>query len=317
MAYSKEDKDMPVAKTIMDYPETWPALPLSAWADTYATLHMWSQIVGKVRLALSPHVNHWWEVPLYVNSRGLTTSPIPCGRGIFEVQFDFIQHRLEIAKSSGETKSIRLEPRTVADFYAEFLSQLRALGIDVKIWNMPVEIPNPIRFDQDRLHHSYDPQCANAFWRILVTVDAIFKEFRSRFIGKVSPVHFFWGSFDLAVTRFSGRRAPERAGADTMTREAYSHEVSSVGFWPGGGDVKGAAFYAYAVPMPEGFGERAVRPAAAFYNKQLGEFLLMYDDVRSSESPRDALLDFCQSTYDAAADLGHWDRAALEKPPSS
>lgn len=307
---------MSVTKRLVDPSEAWPALPLSAWADTYATLHMWTQIVGKVRLALSPHVNHWWEVPLYVNARGLTTSPIPYGKGVFEVEFDFIDHKLEIATSSGETKSIRLEPRSVADFHTEFLSLLRSLEIDVKIWNMPVEIPNPIRFDDDRVHGAYDPQYANAFWRILVNVDAIFKEFRSRFLGKVSPVHFFWGSFDLAVTRFSGRRAPERPGADSMTREAYSHEVSSVGFWPGGGDIKGAAFYSYAAPAPDGFGERSVRPAAASFNKPLGEFLLMYDDVRASESPREALLDFCQSTYEAAADLGHWDRAALEKSPS-
>ena len=249
---------MSVAKTVVDSSESWPALPLSAWADTYATLHMWTQIVGKVRLALSPHVNHWWEVPLYVNARGLTTSPIPYGKGVFEVQFDFIDHRLDVTTSSGETKSIRLEPRTVADFHAEFLALLHSLGVDVKIWNMPVEIPNPIRFDQDRVHGAYDPHYANAFWRILVTVDAIFKEFRSRFLGKASPVHFFWGSFDLAVTRFSGRRAPERPGADAMTREAYSHEVSSVGFWPGGGDIKGAAFYSYAAPGA-GWIWRAVR----------------------------------------------------------
>jgi hypothetical protein len=277
---------------------------------------MWTQIVGKVRLALSPRVNHWWEVPLYVNSRGLTTSPIPYGKGVFEVQFDFIDHKLDVSTSLGEIKGFRLQPRTVADFEAEFLALLKSLGIEVKIWNMPVEIPNPTRFDQDRVHGAYDPRYANTFWRILVTVDSILKEFRSGFIGKVSPVHFFWGSFDLAVTRFSGRRAPERPGADSMTREAYSHEVSSVGFWPGGGDVKGAAFYSYAAPEPPGFGERAVRPAAAFYNKQMGEFLLMYDDVRAAESPKAAVLDFCQSTYDAAADLGKWDREALEKPSS-
>ena len=274
---------------------------------------MWTQIVGKVRLALSPHVNHWWQVPLYVNARGLTTSTIPYPRGIFEIQFDFIDHRLDVSTSGGETKSLRLAPRTVADFYAEFMSLLRSLGIDVRIWNMPVEIPNPTRFDQDHIHGAYDPAYANAFWRVLVNVDAIFKEFRCRFLGKASPVHFFWGSFDLAVTRFSGRRAPERPGADAMTREAYSHEVSSVGFWPGGGDIKGAAFYSYAVPQPAGFAERPVRPRAAFYHKQMGEFLLMYDDARAAQSPREALLDFCQSTYDAAADLGHWDRAALEK----
>ena len=265
---------MSVTKTAVDSSEAWPALPLSAWADTYATLHMWTQIVGKVRLALSPHVNHWWEVPLYVSARGLTTSPIPYRKGVFEVQFDFIDHRLEVTTSGGETKSIPLVPRTVAEFHAEFFSLLRSLGIDVKIWNMPVEIPNPIRFDEDRVHGSYDPQYANAFWRILVTVDAIFKEFRSRFLGKVSPVHFFWGSFDLAVTRFSGRRAPERPGADAMTREAYSHEVSSVGFWPGGGDIKGAAFYSYAAPVPAGFGERPVRPAAAFYNNAVGRIFV-------------------------------------------
>ncbi len=305
---------MPVAKPVLDSSEAWPALPLAAWADTYATLHMWTQIVGKVRLALSPRVNHWWEVPLYLNARGLTTSPIPYGKGVFEVQFDFIDHRLDVSTSSGATNTMRLKPRTVADFHAEFFALLRSLGIGVKIWNMPVEIPDPIRFDQDRVHASYDPAYAHAFWRILVACDAIFKEFRSPFLGKVSPVHFFWGSFDLAVTRFSGRRAPERPGADTITREAYSHEVSSVGFWPGGGEVKGAAFYAYAAPAPPGFSEHRVRPAAAFYNNQVGEFLLMYDDVRASESPRAALLDFCQSTYDAAADLGHWDRAALEKP---
>lgn len=294
--------------------ESWPPLPLSVWKDTYATLHMWTQIVGKVRLDLSPHVNHWWEVPLYVSARGLTTSPIPYGRGVFEVQFDFIDHRLDISTSAGEMKSIPLEPRTVADFYAEVMSLFKSLDIEAKIWRMPVEIPNPIRFDEDRVHRSYDREFANAFWRILVNVDGIFKEFRARFIGKVSPVHFFWGSFDLAVTRFSGRRAPERPGADATTREAYSHEVSSVGFWPGGGDVQGAAFYSYAVPQPEGFGQRQVRPALAFYDKQLGEFLLMYDDVRAAASPRDALLTFCQSTYEAAADLANWDRAALERP---
>jgi hypothetical protein len=301
--------------TVTDSSESWPVLPLSAWADTYATLHMWTQIVGKVRLALSPRVNHWWEVPLYVSSRGLTTSPIPYGNGIFEVQFDFIDHKLDVSTSNGEIKSIRLQPLTVADFEVEFLALLKSLGINVKIWNMPVEIPNPIRFDQDRVHGAYDPRYANAFWRILVTVDSILKEFRAGFIGKVSPVHFFWGSFDLAVTRFSGRRAPERPGADSITREAYSHEVSSVGFWPGGGDVKGAAFYSYAAPVPAGFGERVVRHATASYNKQMGEFLLMYDDVRAAESPRTALLDFCQSTYEAAAELGKWDREALEKRP--
>ncbi len=305
---------MSATKSIVDSSESWPSLPLAAWADTYATLHMWTQIVGKVRLALSPHVNHWWEVPLYVSSRGLTTSPIPYRKGAFEIQFDFVGHQLDIICTTGETKSLRLEPRSVADFRSEFFTLLQSLDIDVKIWNMPVEISDPIRFDQDRVHGSYDPVYANAFWRILVNVDGIFKEFRSRFLGKVSPVHFFWGSFDFAVTRFSGRRAPERAGADRITREAYSHEVSSVGFWPGGGGVNGAAFYSYAAPAPVGFAERRVLPATAFYDQQLGEFLLMYDDMRAFTSPREALLDFCQSTYEAAADLGNWDRAALEKP---
>ena len=293
--------------------EEWPALPLSEWADTYATLHMWTQVVGKVRLALSPRVNHWWEVPLYVSGRGLTTSPIPYENGIFEVQFDFIDHKLDATTNGGDSRSLPLVPRTVADFYADFMEMLHSLGIHVKIWRMPVEIPNPVRFDLDRVHASYDPEYAHRFWRILVTVDSIFKEFRSGFLGKVSPVHFFWGSFDLAVTRFSGRRAPERVGADSITREAYSHEAISVGFWPGGGEMKGAAFYAYAAPQPEGYGDRPVLPAKAFYSKQMSEFFLMYDDVRAAESPRRALLEFCQSTYAAGADLGKWDRADLER----
>ena len=297
----------------LDSAENWPALPLSAWADTYATLHMWTQIVGKVRMALSPHVNHWWQVPLYVSAKGLTTSTIPYGNMVFEVEFDFIHHRLTIVTSRGGMCSLPLSPRSVADFYAEFMALLQSLNIDVKIWPMPVEVPNPIRFDQDKIHASYDPDYANRFWQILLTTDCIFKEFRSRFIGKDSPVHFFWGSFDSAVTRFSGRLAPERPGADKITREAYSHEVSSVGFWPGGGDIKGAAFYSYAAPQPAGFEKYPVRPAKAFYQPQMGEFLLMYDNVRAAPSPRNALLDFCQSTYDAAADLGKWDRPALER----
>jgi hypothetical protein len=292
---------------------SWPELPLDAWQDTYATLHMWTQIVGKVRLALSPLVNHWWEVALYVNARGLTTSPIPYGDGIFEVQFDFIDHKLTIQTSWGSSKSIPLKAQTVADFYSDFMSALRSLGIEVKIWTMPVEVPNPIRFETDTQHASYDPEYAHRFWRILTLCDTIFKEFRSPFIGKDSPVHFFWGSFDLCVTRFSGRRAPERAGADPITREAYSHEVISAGFWPGGGEVKGPAFYAYAAPEPAGFSEQKVKPAAAFYHPQIKEFLLMYDDVRQADSPREALLDFLQSTYEAGANLAHWDRKELER----
>jgi len=305
---------MSVTKAVFDQSEVWPALPLSAWADTYATLHMWTQIVGKVRLELCPRVNHWWEVPLYVSARGLTTSPISYGQGVFEIEFDFIDHKLNVVTSSGEARSIRLEARAVADFYVEFMNLLHSLGIEVSIWNMPQEVPDPIRFDQDRIHSAYDPYYAHLFWRILLNVDSVFKEFRARFVGKSSPVHFFWGSFDLAVTRFSGRRAPERPGADPVTREAYSHEVISVGFWPGGGDVQGAAFYAYAAPQPAGFAERPVRPGTAFYSKQLGEFLLMYDDMRASKSPKNALLEFCQSTYEAAADLGSWNRSELEKP---
>src|SRR5271154_1881127 len=292
--------------------EVWPALPYAEWKDTCATLHMWTQIVGKVRLALSPYLNHWWEVPLYVSARGLTTSPIPYQLGIFEVEFDFIDHVLRIVTSRGETKTIRLAPRSVADFHTEFMSTLASLNIEVKTWPVPVEIPDPIRFDQDTIHASYDPAHANRCWRILVTVDAILKEFRARFIGKASPVHFFWGSFDLAATRFSGRRAPMREGLDSITREAYSHEVISAGFWPGGGDVKGAAFYAYAAPEPAGFAQHSVRPAEAFYHPQLKEFIMMYDDVRRAASPRESLLAFLQSTYDAGADLAKWNRKELE-----
>jgi Family of unknown function (DUF5996) len=297
-------------------PENWPELPLTAWQDTYKTLHMWSQMVGKVRLALSPKLNHWWEVPLYVDAIGLTTSPIPYKDGIFEVQFDFIQHRLIVQTNRAATRTMNLEPRTVADFYREFMAMLASLGIPVKIWPMPVEIPDPIAFDQDTQHASYDPECANRLWRILVSCDSVFKEFRARFIGKSSPSHFFWGSFDLAVTRFSGRRAPERVGADPITREAYSHEVISAGWWPGGGDIAGPAFYAYAAPEPEGFSKQPVRPEKAFYHPQLKEFLLMYDDVRQANSPRATLLDFLQSTYEAGANTGNWNREDLEKTPA-
>jgi hypothetical protein len=293
--------------------EFWPALPLESWQDTYSTLHMWTQVVGKIRLALSPLVNHWWNVPLYVNARGLTTSMIPYHDAKFELSFDFIDHRLFLNTSDGRQRSLPLEPRSVADFYRQVMDMLREADIEVKIWRMPVEIANPIPFDEDFQHKSYDPEAVNKFWRILLSVQCVFDEFRSKFIGKSSPVHFFWGSFDLAVTRFSGRRAPERPGADMMTREAYSHEVSSVGFWPGGGEIKGPAFYSYAAPEPAGFQDAHIGPSPANYNKTLGEFLLMYDDVRKSSSPEDMLLEFCQSTYDAAATLGHWDRDALER----
>ena len=293
--------------------EAWPALPLAEWKETCDTLHMWTQIVGKVRLELSPHVNHWWEVPLYVSSRGLTTSPIPCQRGIFEVQFDFIDHTLNIVAGWNESKHLRLHSRTVADFYDHFMHELHTLGVDVAIWPMPVEVPEPIRFDRDQTHSRYDPGYAHRFWRVLATLDPIFKEFRARFIGKVSPVHFFWGSFDLACSRFSGRSAPERPGADEITREAYSHEVISAGWWPGGGAMADAAFYTYSAPEPSGFRAAAVRPEAAYYQAELGEFILPYAEVRASADPRKSLLEFLESTYDAAANLGNWDRAALEK----
>ena len=291
----------------------WPELSLAAWKDTRATLHMWTQIVGKVRLALSPPVNHWWHVPLYVTARGLSTTAIPYGPRLFDVEFDFLTHQVSIRTSDGQTKAIRLYPRSVADFYREFMKALASVGIEVKIWKMPVEIPDPIPFDKDEQHASYDPEYASRFWRILVQADMVLKEFRGRYTGKSSPVHFFWGSFDLAVTRFSGRRAPEREGADAMTREAYSHECSSAGFWPGGGDVDGAAFYSYTVPEPEGFAAARVAPPAAFYHQGLHEFLLMYDGVRTAPAPKTALLDFLESTYQAGATLGRWDRAALDR----
>jgi hypothetical protein len=294
-------------------PESWPALPLEAWQDTRDTLHMWTQIVGKVRLALSPLINHWWEVPLYVSARGLSTSAIPYRGGVFEAEFDFLDHNLVIRTSEGSSKTIPLVPRSVADFYKEFMATLASLGIEVKIWHMPVEIPNPIAFDRDTQHASYDREYAFRFWRILVLVNTIFEEFRSGFVGKNSPVHFFWGSFDLAVTRFSGRRAPPREGVDSITREAYSHEVISAGFWPGGGGIKGAAFYAYAAPEPAGYAQAPVRPSQAFYDPQMKEFFLMYDDVRLGVSPRLALLEFLQSTYEAGANLANWERAQLER----
>ena len=295
--------------------QRWPALPLAEWKDTYATLHMWTQVVGKIRLALSPDINHFWGTALYVTARGLTTSPIPYAQGVFEINFDFVAHALEIITSLGETRTFRLMPRTVAEFYFELMAALSSLGIEVKVWSMPVEVPRPVRFNLDEAHKSYDAEYAHRFWVILTSVDVVLREFRSRFIGKASPVHFFWGSFDLAVTRFSGRRAPERPDADAITKEAYSHEVISHGFWPGDGEiVKDAAFYAYAAPEPEGFKTKRVLPAKAFYSGEKNEFFLMYEDVRLAESPEQALLDFCQSTYEAGANLGKWDRTELERP---
>src|SRR5262249_45432977 len=250
--------------------EHWPALPLAAWQGTRGTLHMWAQIVGEIRLALGPMENHWWQVPLYVTARGLGTSPIPWGGGTFEIDFDFLDHNLYVRTSDGRTKAIPLVPRSVADFHAELLTVLRALDVSVTIGRRPDEVPNPIPFAEDRTHAAYDAVFAERFWRILVSVDAVFKEFRGRFVGKSSPVHFFWGSFDLAVTRFSARRAPEGPGADSITREAYSHEVISVGFWPGGGGVDGAAFYSYTAPAPAGLEREPVRPAAARWHATLG-----------------------------------------------
>src|SRR6267378_2210670 len=297
--------------------EDLPALPFESWKDTVATLHMWAQIVGKVRLKLCPLVNHWWNVPFYITARGMTTSVMPYEERDIEVQFDFIEHKILIETSEGRVVAMAMAPQSVADFYKKFMAALSELGVSVRIWTMPCEVPDPIPFDQDNTHSAYDPEAAHKFWRILVWVDQIFKEFRAGFQGKASPVHFFWGSFDLAVTRFSGRPAPERPGADSITREAYSHEVSSVGFWPGGGDIQGATFYSYMAPEPQGFRGFRVRPDAAVYHQQLGEFLLMYDDVRTAPSPGAALLEFCESTYEAGARLANWDRAALERSHNS
>jgi Family of unknown function (DUF5996) len=270
-------------------------------------------MLGKIRLALSPYMNHWWQVPLYVSARGLTTSPIPYRDRLFEMEFDFLDHNLAIRENNGATKYVPLYARSVADFYRELMAVLHAISIDVKIWPKPCEIPDPIPFPDDEVHASYDPEAVRKFHRILISVDEVFKEFRGSFLGKVSPVHFFWGSFDLAVTRFSGRRAPDRQGANSITREAYSHECSSAGFWPGSGPVPDAAFFSYTSPEPKGYSQHPVRPAAAFYQAELKEFILMYDDVRQASSPEEILRDFLQSTYEAGAILGNWDRAALER----
>ena len=297
--------------------EVWPSLPLEEWKDTYATLHMWTQIVGKIRLVNSPRINHWWQVPLYVSARGLTTTAIPHGTRNFEIEFDFIEHQLVVRTSEGETRNLALVPRSVSDFYGELMRTLDALGLAVKIRAIPDELPDPIPFAEDYEHASYDAEYANRLWRVLAQTDRVFKEFRSRFVGKVSPVHFFWGSFDLAVTRFSGRRAPERAGADSITREAYSHEVISHGFWPGSGNIQMPAFYSYTAPEPAGLPQAAIRPAGAFYNPPTGGFILPYDDVRQADEPDQVLMEFLQSTYEAGANLAGWDRAALERSPGS
>ena len=291
----------------------WPALPYDAWKDTYATLHMWSQVVGKVVLARAAPLNHSWGIALQVTARGLTTRALPHGSRTFTMAFDFIDHQLVIETSDGDRRQLPLAPRPVADFYREVMALLAAMGLQVRIWPMPVEIADPIRFDEDTVHHSYDPEWANRFWRILVQVERVFTTSRCQFVGKCSPVQFFWGSFDLAVTRFSGRPAPPRDGPAFM-REAYSHEVISHGFWPGSGPLTEAAFYAYAVPEPPGLKTAPVQPDAAFYHPELNEFVLPYEAVRTSRSPDDAITAFIDSTYDQAATLARWDRAALEVP---
>ena len=302
--------------------DPWPSLPLVEWKDTYATLHRWTQIVGKIRMAQSPWINHSWHVTLYLTARGLTTSPLWHGARTFQIDFDFIDHRLLIQSGEGAVRTIALRPRPVADFYRELFATLRELGLEVKIHPTPNELEDAIPLDTDREHASYDAEYANRFWRVLVQSDRIFTAFRGRFIGKCSPVHFFWGSCDLAVTRFSGRRAPQHPGGvphlpDDVAREAYSHEVSSCGFWPGGGPVPFPAYYSYAYPTPDGFGVAPVRPSSAFFSRDLGEFVLPYDEVRRAPAPDAVLLEFLQSTYEAAADLGRWDRPALERQATS
>ncbi|MCY1081718.1 DUF5996 family protein [Archangium lansingense] len=295
--------------------DAWPELPLEEWKDTLATLHRYTQVIGKVRLELAPMMNHWWQVALYVTARGLTTSPIPSGQGSFEADFDFINHELLLSTSDGEQRVLALEPRPVAEFYRDVMATLRSMGIDVAINDTPQEIPDDLTpFSEDRHHASYDPEYAHRWWLALVQADTVLKEFRGRFTGKCSPVHFFWGSFDMAVTRFSGRPAPERPGADPVTREAYCEEVISAGFWPGTDQLGGPAFYCYATPEPPGFAKAAIHPRAAWYDPTFKEFLLKYDDVRAASNPRQLLLDFFQSTYEAGANLGGWNRERLERP---
>jgi Family of unknown function (DUF5996) len=300
----------------------WPPLPFAEWAETAATLHMWTQIVGKIRLTLTPWTNHSWHVTLYLTSRGLTTSPIPYGLHSFEIRFDLIDHKLSVEKSNGDSRILSLRTQSVAAFYRDVRSALADLDLIVNIHLLPNEVENPIPFDRDEEHRSYDAQAANRFWRVLLQADRVFKDFRSRFCGKCSPVHFFWGSFDLAVTRFSGRPAPPHPGgvphlSDEITREAYSQEVSSLGFWPGNAAIPTPLFYSYAYPEPAGFAQEKINPAEAGYNSKLREFVLPYDAVREASAPDDMLLEFAQSTYDAASTLAKWDRAALqEKKPS-
>jgi hypothetical protein len=295
----------------------WPELPTGSWRDTYETLHLWTQIIGKIRLARTPWLNHSWHVALYVTARGLTTSPIPDGTNTFEIELDFIDHVLRISTNDGAERQFALAGQSVASFYAAVMAALADLGIRVVIDEMPSELPEPIKFSQDHRHATYDADAARRFFQILANADQVFKQFRTGFLGKASPVHFFWGSFDLAVTRFSGRRAPRHPGGvphlpDAVTREAYSHEESSAGFWPGSGAIDYPAFYSYAYPEPSGFRTARVRPEAALFSESLGEFILPYDAVRLSSKPEQTLLDFLQSTYEAAADAARWDREALE-----
>lgn len=292
----------------------WPALPYDAWKDTYATLHLWSQVVGKIALAQAPPLNHCWAVALQVTPRGLITRPLPHDERTFTIQFDFIDHRLLVSASDGEARTFALRPCSVADFYRELLETLAAMRLPVKIHPLSTELPEPIRLDRDTQHHSYDPEYVHRLWRILVQVDRVFTESRCAFVGKSSPVNFFWGSFDLAVTRFSGRRAPPRDGP-AFQREAYSHEVISHGFWPGSGPLLQPAFYAYAAPEPTGLREARVRPEAAYYHRELGEFILPYDAVREANAPDALIRAFIDSTYECAADLARWDRGALERRP--
>jgi hypothetical protein len=295
----------------------WPELPYAAWSGTCATLQLWTQVVGKIRLALTPWLNHSWHVTLHVSARGLGTPLISDGRRDFQIEFDFLDHVLWLRTSDGHFRQVVLRPMPVAEFYADLLHALTELGIGVTISEMPNEIADPIPFSADQTHCAYDREFANRFWRVLLRSHDVLSHFRTSFLGKASPVHFFWGSFDLAVTRFSGRGAPPHPGGiphlpDAVTREAYSHEVSSAGFWPGGGPIDYAAFYSYAYPTPDGFASAPVRPAQAYFNKELGEFILPYDAVRTAPDPRQSLMDFLQSTYAAAAETGKWDRVALE-----
>jgi hypothetical protein len=299
----------------------WPSLPLQAWQDTCTTLQLWTQVIGKIRLVQAPMVNHWWHTTLYVTPRGLTTSTMPHGSRTFEIEFDLLDHQLRISSSEGETRTLPLAAQPVAQFYQAVMEELAALDLPVRIWTRPQEVENPIPFPADTTHASYDAESAQRFWRMLAQSDRVLQQFRSGFLGKCSPVHFFWGSFDLAVTRFSGRRAPEHPGgipnlADWVVREAYSHEVSSCGFWPGSGAVQEPAFYAYAYPEPEGFAQYPIQPAEAYYHPEMREFILPYEAVRQARDPDQVLLAFLQSTYEAAAVPGGWDRAALERRPT-